>query len=187
MRSFQRIKEINGIQYVYEITPYYDSKEKRTKQRSKYLGKLVDGGEKRMRGALPRSALDYGELLPAFKVIDELGLQRMLEELLPEERARTVLALAINRVVQPLIVSNVRAWYERTILSRLWSDVPLSSQGLSDFLEALGGSTMPEQFTELLLERTGKSEPLLYDITSFSSSSNSWSTVTTGTAMDFRR
>jgi len=39
------------------------------------------------------------------------------------------------------------------------------------FLEALGGSTIPEQFTELLLERIGKSGPLLYDITSFSSSS----------------
>jgi len=131
----------------------------------------VDGEAKRVRKALPRSAFDYGELLLAFKVVDELGLQEMLEELLPEERARAVLALAMNRVASPCSLANVRAWYERTILSELWGELPLSSQELSDFLAALGGNTIPEQFTELLLQGVGRSGPLLYDITSFSSSS----------------
>ncbi|MCE5296896.1 MAG: IS1634 family transposase [Euryarchaeota archaeon] len=171
MKPFTRVKKINGIDYVYEITPYYDPDSKTTKQRSKYLGKLVDGETKRMRKALPRNAYDYGTLLPSFRVIDELGLDKMLEQLLPNDKARAVLALAVNRVVAPVAVSNANAWYEKTIMSRLWGELPLSSQTLSDFLAALGGSSIPEQFTELLLDKVGRTGPLLYDITSFSSSS----------------
>jgi transposase len=171
MKTFTRVKNINGIDYVYEITPYYDPDTKTTKQKSKYLGKLVDGETKRMRKALPRNAYDFGDLLPAFKIVKELELDTMLDKLLSDDKARTVLALAVNRVVDPCSVSNARTWYERTILSSLWGELPLSSQTLSDFLAALGGSSIPEQFTELLLDKIGRTGPLIYDITSFSGSS----------------
>ncbi len=108
MKGFTRIKNINGIDYVYEITPYYDPESKTTKQRSKYLGKLVDGETKRMRKALRGNAFDYGDLLPAFKIIKEFGLDEMLERLLQEDKARKVLALAVVRVVAPVAVSNVK-------------------------------------------------------------------------------
>ncbi|HUS75333.1 MAG TPA: IS1634 family transposase, partial [Methanothrix sp.] len=43
MKSFTRIKNINGQEYLYEITPYYDKEKKQTRQKSKYLGKNVNG------------------------------------------------------------------------------------------------------------------------------------------------
>jgi transposase len=180
MRPFTRVKNINGIDYVYEITPYYDAATKKTRQRSKYLGKLIDGEAKRVRKALPRNAFDYGDLLPALKIVRDLDLDSMLDRLLPEDKARTALALAVNRVVDPCSVSNVKTWYERTFLSREWGDLPLSSQTLSDFFAALGGSSIPEQFTELLLDNVGRQGPLLYDITSFSSSSKLLETLEYG-------
>jgi hypothetical protein len=32
MKSFNRIKKINGIEYIYEVTPYYDKETKKIKQ-----------------------------------------------------------------------------------------------------------------------------------------------------------
>jgi hypothetical protein len=55
MKKFTRVKKINGISYLYEITPYYDPETKRNRQHSRYLGKLVEGEPVRVRSSLPRS------------------------------------------------------------------------------------------------------------------------------------
>jgi len=43
MKTVIRTKKINGIDYLYEITYYYDKESKRTRQHSRYLGKAIDG------------------------------------------------------------------------------------------------------------------------------------------------
>ena len=43
MKSFDRVKKIHGKEYLYEITPYYDTATKKIKQRSKYIGIVKDG------------------------------------------------------------------------------------------------------------------------------------------------
>jgi hypothetical protein len=43
MKSFTRIKKIHGQEYLYEITPYYDKEKKQIRQKSRYLGKNVNG------------------------------------------------------------------------------------------------------------------------------------------------
>ena len=43
MKSFTRIKNIHGQEYLYEITPYYDKEKKQIRQKSKYLGKNING------------------------------------------------------------------------------------------------------------------------------------------------
>jgi hypothetical protein len=40
--SFIRYKKFGNIEYAYEITAYWDSKEKKSRQHSKYLGIVVD-------------------------------------------------------------------------------------------------------------------------------------------------
>ena len=53
-------KKINGIEYYYEMTPYYDKETKSTKYHSKYLGKSKDGEIKKVRNIFPRSSYRYG-------------------------------------------------------------------------------------------------------------------------------
>jgi len=43
MRSFRRIKTINGRQYMYKITPHYDKESKIIRHRSRYIGPVKDG------------------------------------------------------------------------------------------------------------------------------------------------
>ncbi len=79
MKPTRRIKRINGIEYWYEETPYYDPVSKQTRHTSRYLGRNVDGEPVRMRSApdeviamirkpevaVVRSSFDYGSIFPS--------------------------------------------------------------------------------------------------------------------------
>lgn len=171
MKKFTRIIERNGRKYAYEITPYYDPKTKNTKQKSKYLGIYEGGKIVRKRSKMPRAVFDYGEIIPFLAIIEQMHLDEILRSHLPEAYADVILALAINRVVRPVSACNIRMWYEGTYLYNVFGDLSLSSQSLSKFMETLGESTIPRDFSQQLIDRVGKGEALLYDITSLSSSS----------------
>ena len=65
MKSFTRIKKINGQEYIYEITPYYDKEKKQIRQKSKYLGKNVNGVPVKVRSQeqIPKKVLSHGAVL----------------------------------------------------------------------------------------------------------------------------
>lgn len=172
MKKFTRIKERGGHKYAYEITPYYDPGTKNTKHKSKYLGKVVDGEIVPPRSYKPpRYSFDYGAFLPFMKVQKELAVGDILRSILPEGQADTVLAVALNRLVQPVAMTNARTWFEGTYLSKEYGDLPLSSQSLSELMERLGSSDIHMDFSRRFIERVGRGSPVLYDITSLSSNS----------------
>ncbi len=166
MKRFIRKKVINGKEYFYEITPYYDPETKKTRQKSKYLGKNVDGKPKRVRSRDPRTVLSYGEFIPLLHVVEELKLEEFLHKILSKKDAKTALLLAINRVVRPLPLYHVSSWCEGTILSE-W-DAAISSQSLSKYLDKLGGCDT-HRFSAEMVNKLDTSSTLLYDITSLSS------------------
>lgn len=43
MKGFQRTMNIHGKEYLYEITPYYDRKKKKIRQRSRYISPIMGG------------------------------------------------------------------------------------------------------------------------------------------------
>lgn len=171
MKPFQRVKLIGGAEYVYEITPYYDPETKNTRQKSKYLGKLVDGKPERVRSNLPRNAFDYGEISLCNRLIADLRLDKLLERCLSRNDANRIFTLAINRIVAPVSMANIETWFERTSLIREMGELSLSSQCISDFLDRIGNSSIHEMFTKELMESIGPIDTLYYDITSLSSNS----------------
>ncbi len=74
MKSFTRIKKINGQEYIYEITPYYDKEKKQIRQKSKYLGKNVNGVPVKVRSQdqVPKKVLSHGEFVPLKKIAEDL-------------------------------------------------------------------------------------------------------------------
>ena len=58
-----RKKTINGREYFYEMTPYWDKEKKKIRYHSKYLGMH-----------LPRNIFVYGPLIPVLRIIRELGI-----------------------------------------------------------------------------------------------------------------
>jgi len=172
MKPFIRIKKIHGHEYAYEITPYYDKKTKKIRQKSKYLGKYEDGKIIRVHYKPPRRTLDYGEFLPYIHILDDLKINEILQDILPENMVHIVTTLVLNRLVYPLALDNIKGWYERTFLSELFDNLSLSSQNLSRVLEKIGEGDVGVEFSERFVKSIGCNSGLIYDITSLSSHSN---------------
>lgn len=72
MKPIIRIKKINGKEYWYEDSPYYDPEKKQIRQKSRYLGKNINGAPVKVRtegaispsiAAVPKQAYTHGNLL----------------------------------------------------------------------------------------------------------------------------
>jgi len=171
MKSFTRVKVINGQEYLYEITPYYDKEKKQIRQKSKYLGKNLNGVAVKVRfnDQVPKKVLSYGEFIPLRKISEDLNLEQILLETLPANDVWPVLSLAMNYVIRPRALNHIQSWYEGTILAQDHPDLPLSSQSLSRILSRIGEGTTNLDFFRALVQRTSTDHTLIYDITSLSS------------------
>jgi transposase len=186
MKSTLRIKKINGIEYWYEDIPYYDKEKKQIRHRSKYVGRNVKGKPVRVRDALnssdenssedislpsskPINAYNCGEFLPLHKIIDELKIEEYLGDLFNEKDRNMIIAMALNRVIRPTPMYNLKTWYENSALFLQWPELPLKSQNISNLLAKVGDSDIPSLFMGKMFRNLGTKSTLMYDLTSLSS------------------
>ncbi|MHC1687842.1 MAG: IS1634 family transposase [Methanothrix sp.] len=157
-------------------------RKKQIRHKSKYLGRNVDGQPVRMRSApdevkektkkktaIVKSSFDYGSIFVLQSIMEELNLDRYLEDLLPSSEVSMVRALAFNRIIRPTAMKNVDSWYEGTALALESPQIDLAGQRVSELLCRLGESNIPDRFMSQLIEGTGTKNTLIYDITSLSS------------------
>jgi transposase len=176
MKPNIRIKRINGKEYWYEDTPYYDNEKKQIRYHSRYLGKNVNGVPLKVRTEVseteshsaPRAAHTYGHLLPLQEIIQDLHLDDYLKGTATEQDAQTILALALNRIVRPMAMHSIQTWYEETSLILDNPELQLNSQRISELLSEIGESGIPEQFMGELIRASGTQSTFIYDITSLS-------------------
>jgi transposase len=172
MESFVQVRRRGGQEYLYEITPYYDKEKKQIRQTVKYLGKNVDGRPVRVRETAkkPRTVLSYGEFQPLINIVEELGLEGILEEEISSRDVKTALLLAFNRVLRPVSMRNLESWFEASYLSEQpgYKDLAVSSQRLSEFLERIGESDAPTGLFKGMIRQCSRGA-LIYDLTSLSS------------------
>jgi hypothetical protein len=171
MKSTLRIKKINGIEYWYEDIPYYDKEKKQIRHKSKYVGRNVNGKPVRLRDALnssdeissdetslpsskPINAYNYGEFLPLQKITDELKIGEYLGDLF-NEKDRNMIVVALNRVIRPTAMYNLKKWYENSTLSLQWPELPLKSQNISNLLAKVGDSDIPSMFMGKMFRNLG--------------------------------
>lgn len=168
MGCFIRKKKDGSNEYFYEVTTTYDPAIKRSRQKVKYLGKNIGGRPARVRTCKPYRALNYGELLPALHVLEELGLKKMLDDLLVENDSRVLEVMALNRVLRPVPSMILESWYESSYLCKMYPDLKIKSQSISDLLERTGSHGVHEEFMDRLVKKENGSA-LVFDITSLSS------------------
>ncbi|PKL59843.1 MAG: hypothetical protein CVV33_05755 [Methanomicrobiales archaeon HGW-Methanomicrobiales-4] len=166
MKTTTRIKKINGHEYLYEITYYYDKETRRTRQKSRYLGKNVDGKPVRVRekAKSPEKVYSYGEFIPYLTTIKALGLQEMLGTHLSEHETRVTLTLAIAALTCPEAIYNPGAWFEGTALSRIFPGLKITSQTISKILKKLGDTTIPMDICRSCINNKGGTESRVYDL-----------------------
>ena len=77
MKIFQRIKNVQGKQYLYKINPYYDREKKKIKQRSRYIAPMKDWKEKEVEG---KCLIGRRNICPKLRGSDHLWWTNTQEE-----------------------------------------------------------------------------------------------------------
>ena len=166
MKTTTRVKKINGHEYLYEITYYYDKETRRTRQKSRYLGKYVDGKPVRVRekAKSPERVYAYGELIPYLNAIRTLDLSEILGTHLTEHETRICLTLAIAALTCPDAIYNPGAWFEGTALSRVYPGLKISSQTVSKLLKKIGETGISMDICRTCISRRETAESRVYDL-----------------------
>lgn len=166
MKTTTRVKTINGHQYLYEITYYYDKETKRTRQKSRYLGKYVDGKPVRVRekAKSPEKVYSYGEFIPFLTAVRALKLEEILSNHLSEHETRICLTLAIAALTSPDAIYNPGSWFEGTALSRLFPGLKVSTKTVLKVLKKLGETAIPMEICRSGINKGGILDSRVYDL-----------------------
>jgi len=170
--SFIRYKKFGNIEYAYEITAYWDRKEKKSRQHSKYLGIVVDKEAKIFKKKEKKQhdeeklILDFGDTY----ILNEFMKKTKMRDLLFKvfgEMTESLLALIYYRLCYPSAMMYAKTWYQGSYARIISRDIDLSSQRISDFLKAVGEEHLQREYFKnhiALLAKTN--EGIIIDATS---------------------
>ena len=119
-------KTVRGHEYWYAV----ESKRVNGNPRivwQRYLGKMDDIIARCLQGpgAYDVIVYEFGAVAAVLSIAQRLGLEAIIDRHVPKGQqevavGRYLLLAAINRVVAPRSKAQIGAWYERTVLRRLW-------------------------------------------------------------------
>ena len=100
MKPFIRKKKIKGHEYLYEITPYFDEISGKWKQKTKYLGRNIDGAPVR-KTRIPKTGgvYDFGQYIPAHWAIREYKLYEAHLSCFSHEEVSLLLVMTLYRLI----------------------------------------------------------------------------------------
>lgn len=130
------IKKIGSHFYAYKVTTVWDKKLRKRRKISKYLGKWVNGKivktpERRLGGIY-----ELGNIALLWTTLVESGLDKLLQTFFPDHRDEIIL-LAFNRVINPQPLKSLKAWSEKTYLTKMIA-ASASPKSIAAFLREVG-------------------------------------------------
>ena len=170
--SYTVVQKIRGKHYLYEVDGYWDKEKKQARQKRRYIGRCDEDGnliEKKLSQREVSVSKTFG---PGYLLLETAGQTGLYDKLVSAfgERADTILALALMRIIRPESLRNVADQLEESFLPELLGmDDELTSQFLSRFLSELGKDERARQ--RLFGTMIDNDDVLVYDLTSFKSSS----------------
>ncbi|MGC8700210.1 MAG: transposase [Thermoplasmata archaeon] len=144
--SFIRYKKINGKEYAYEVTAYWDSKDKKPKQVNRYLGVVVDKNKGIYKKKVPeeKMILDFGD---TFFLLEYMK-SRMPDEYEFMKQFKGLIPLVLYKIVHSGAMNNARIWAEGNYVSLVYNE-DLSSQRISEYLQKIGNEKNLREFFSL--------------------------------------
>ncbi len=173
-------KSVNKNIYLYEVTSFWDSEKKQSRQKRKYLGKkdLATGQPVRVRNQhIPHCSRDYGHVYLLQKLAEEIKLTQLLKNVFPSDYQR-LLALAYFEISEAVPLYIFPYWAESTVLE---GEQPLNPKALTAFTEKIGVMESERlEFSRHWVKQFKHSRALYFDITSVSSYSKLFAYVEKG-------
>jgi len=169
--SFVRYQKYGNKEYAYEVTAYWDKKARMSRQKTKYLGVVVDKKkkifEKKFREKYKEKLiLDFGDAYLINKFIESTGYGKLLFKVF-EGKTETLFALLMYRMCYGGAMKNANTWLEGSYAKILCRNVDLSSQRISEFMGEIGDEELYRSFFREYISEVSKSQSgIIIDTTS---------------------
>ena len=169
--TFIRYKTFGKQEYAYQIKSYWDSKTQKPKQKTVYLGVVVDKSKKifEKRLSLPKQEkliLDFGDSYFIKEFFEKVKFSKLIEEVFGDEK-NFFLSLINYRLCYPSAMRFSKTWFEGNYAKICYPTVDLSSQRISDFLKFLGDENLQRKFFKQYIPSYVESnEGIIIDATS---------------------
>ena len=169
--TFIRYKTFGKQEYAYQIKSYWDSKTQKPKQKTLYLGVVVDKSKKifEKRLSLPKQEkliLDFGDSYFIKEFFEKVKFSKLIEEVF-EDKKDFFLSLINYRLCYPSAMRFSKTWFEGNYAKICYPNVDLSSQRISDFLKLLGDENLQRKFFKQYIPAYAESnEGIIIDATS---------------------
>lgn len=169
--TFIRYKTFGKQEYAYQIKSYWDSKTQKPKQKTLYLGVVVDKSKKifEKRLSLPKQEkliLDFGDSYFIKEFFEKVKFSKLIEEVFGDKKD-FFLSLINYRLCYPSAMRFSKTWFEGNYAKICYPNIDLSSQRISDFLKLLGDENLQRKFFKQYIPSYAESnEGIIIDATS---------------------
>ncbi len=169
--TFIRYKKFGKQEYAYRIKSYWDSASQKPRQKSVYLGVVVDKSkkifEKRSIVQKPEKLiLDFGDSYFIREFLNKIKFSDLIENVFADKKD-FFLSLINYRLCYPSAMRFSKIWFEGNYAKICYKNVDLSSQRISEFLKFLGEESIQRKFFKQYIPKyTESNEGIIIDATS---------------------
>jgi len=169
--TFIRYKTFGKQEYAYQIKSYWDSKTQKPKQKTLYLGVVVDKSKQIFEKRLSiikqeKLILDFGDSYFIKEFFEKVKFSNLIEEVFGDKKD-FFLSLINYRLCYPSAMRFSKIWFEGNYAKICYPNVDLSSQRISDFLKYLGDENLQRKFFNQYIPSYAESnEGIIIDATS---------------------
>ena len=169
--TFIRYKIFGKQEYAYQIKSYWDSKTKKPKQKSTYLGVVIDKSKKifEKRASTIKQEkliLDFGDSYFIKEFFEKIKFSKLIEDVFGDKKD-FFLSLINYRLCYPSAMRFSKTWFEGNYAKICYKNSDLSSQRISDFLKYLGSENLQRAFFKQYIPKyTESNEGIIIDATS---------------------
>ena len=148
--SFIRYKKFGKQEYAYEIISYWDTKLKRPRQKTKYLGVVID----KEKGVYKKKSkftekekliLDFGDTYLIHQFLINTNLLPIIKDVFGKS-SNFLETLICYRLCNVSAMKHLKIWYEGNIAKILIKNNDVSSQRISEFLKEIGDEKLEREF-----------------------------------------
>ncbi len=159
--TFIRYHTYGNQEYAYEVTSYWDKEKQISRQRTKYLGVVIDKQkhifEKKWQTQPERLILDFGDTYVIDQFFEQSGFSDLLNTIFGASK-NIVLSLIYYRLCHNAAMMYAERWFEGNYVRKRFTNMDLSSQKVREYLMSLANEITQRKFFEEYTKRFSHSK-----------------------------
>jgi len=168
--TFIRYKRFGRQEYAYEVKAFWDPVNKKSMQKSKYLGVVKDKDkkifEKKELKKQEKFILDFGDSFVVKNCLESIGFTSFLKQVF-NKNLDSLMALLTYKLCYGSAMTYANSWLDGNYSKFQYPKANISSQRISDLFKELGEESLQRKFFKEYIQHYVKSKNgIIIDVTS---------------------